>query len=73
MTIYLFFNQFRGRFGEILMLLPVLQSITSQMIDQIQLAKIYRMTHIDTLLEEMLLGGAYTLEMNCQCSIEKQQ
>lgn len=55
------------------MLLPVLQSITSQMIDQIQLAKIYRMTHIDTLLEEMLLGGAYTLEMNCQCSIEKQQ
>ncbi|XP_063709124.1 hepatocyte nuclear factor 4-gamma isoform X2 [Culicoides brevitarsis] len=47
----------RGRFGEILLLLPVLQSITWQMIQQIELAKIYGVAHIDNLLQEMLLGG----------------
>lgn len=48
---------FRGRFGEILLILPVLQSITWQMIEQIQFAKIFGVAHIDSLLQEMLLGG----------------
>ncbi|XP_065358287.1 transcription factor HNF-4 homolog isoform X2 [Calliphora vicina] len=47
----------RGRFGEILLILPVLQSITMQMIEQIQFAKIFGVAHIDSLLQEMLLGG----------------
>ncbi|XP_054718685.1 hepatocyte nuclear factor 4-gamma-like isoform X2 [Uloborus diversus] len=48
----------RGRFGEILLLLPALQSITWQMIEQIQFAKLFGMARIDNLLQEMLLGGA---------------
>lgn len=51
------FYKFRGRFGEILLMLPVLQSITWQMIEQIQFAKLFGMAHIDSLLQEMLLGG----------------
>ncbi|KAL9928416.1 hepatocyte nuclear factor 4 isoform 1-T2 [Glossina fuscipes fuscipes] len=47
----------RGRFGEILLILPILQSITWQMIEQIQFAKIFGVAHIDSLLQEMLLGG----------------
>lgn len=47
----------RGRFGEILLLLPVLQSITWHMIQQIELAKMFGVAHIDNLLQEMLLGG----------------
>lgn len=47
----------RGRFGEILLILPVLQSITWQMIEQIQFAKIFGVARIDSLLQEMLLGG----------------
>ena len=47
----------RGRFGEILLLLPALQSITWQMIEQIQFAKLFGMARIDSLLQEMLLGG----------------
>ncbi|XP_058455060.1 transcription factor HNF-4 homolog isoform X1 [Malaya genurostris] len=47
----------RGRFGEILLILPVLQSITWQMIQQIELAKMFGVAHIDSLLQEMLLGG----------------
>ncbi|XP_046381026.2 hepatocyte nuclear factor 4-gamma-like isoform X2 [Haliotis rufescens] len=50
----------RGRFGEILLLLPALQSITWQMIEQIQFAKLFGMAKIDNLLQEMLLGGANT-------------
>ncbi|XP_058981119.1 transcription factor HNF-4 homolog isoform X1 [Musca domestica] len=50
----------RGRFGEILLILPVLQSITWQMIEQIQFAKIFGVAHIDSLLQEMLLGGELT-------------
>lgn len=49
----------RGRFGEILLLLPALQSITWQMIEQIQFAKLFGMAKIDNLLQEMLLGGEY--------------
>ncbi|KAF8781819.1 Hepatocyte nuclear factor 4-beta like protein [Argiope bruennichi] len=48
----------RGRFGDILLLLPALQSITWQMIEQIQFAKLFGMAKIDNLLQEMLLGGA---------------
>ena len=47
----------RGRFGEILLMLPPLQSITWQMIEQIQFAKLFGMARIDNLLQEMLLGG----------------
>jgi len=47
----------RGRFGEILLTLPSLQSITWQMIEQISFAKTYGVAHIDSLLQEMLLGG----------------
>lgn len=47
----------RGRFGEILLTLPALQSITWQMIEQIQFAKLFGVARIDSLLQEMLLGG----------------
>lgn len=47
----------RGRFGEILLILPVLQSITWQMIEQIRVANVFGVAHIDSLLQEMLLGG----------------
>ncbi|KAK7069999.1 Hepatocyte nuclear factor 4-alpha [Halocaridina rubra] len=48
----------RGRFGEMLLTLPALQSITWQMIEQIQFAKLFGGARIDNLLQEMLLGGA---------------
>uniref|UniRef100_A0A8D8VQX2 Transcription factor HNF-4 homolog n=1 Tax=Cacopsylla melanoneura TaxID=428564 RepID=A0A8D8VQX2_9HEMI len=48
----------RGRFGELLLTLPALQSITWQMIEQIQFAKLFGVAKIDSLLQEMLLGGA---------------
>jgi hypothetical protein len=62
-----------SRFGEILLTLPSLQSITWQMVEQISVAKNYGVAHIDTLLQvgggserdgdaalmqEMLLGGS---------------
>ncbi|XP_056634092.1 transcription factor HNF-4 homolog isoform X1 [Diorhabda sublineata] len=47
----------RGRFGELLLTLPALQSITWHMIEQIQFAKLFGVAHIDSLLQEMLLGG----------------
>ncbi|XP_075733368.1 hepatocyte nuclear factor 4 isoform X2 [Rhipicephalus microplus] len=47
----------RGRFGEIMLMLPTLQSITWQMIEQIQFAKLFGMAKVDNLLQEMLLGG----------------
>ncbi|XP_034019627.1 hepatocyte nuclear factor 4-gamma isoform X1 [Thalassophryne amazonica] len=47
----------RGRFGELLLLLPTLQSITWQMIEQLQFIKLCGLTKIDNLLHEMLLGG----------------
>ncbi|KAL1110365.1 hypothetical protein AAG570_007896 [Ranatra chinensis] len=48
----------RGRFGELLLTLPALQSITLQMIEQIQFAKLFGVAKIDSLLQEMLLGGS---------------
>ncbi|KAM9333758.1 hepatocyte nuclear factor 4-gamma [Pholidichthys leucotaenia] len=47
----------RGRFGELLLLLPTLQSITWQMIEQLQFIKFCGLAKIDNLLQEMLLGG----------------
>lgn len=49
----------RGRFGELLFTLTSLQSISWQMIEQIQLAKLFGVAQIDSLLQEMLLGGKY--------------
>ncbi|CAH0389203.1 unnamed protein product [Bemisia tabaci] len=48
----------QGRFGKLLLMLPALQSISWQMIEQIQFAKLFGVAHIDSLLQEMLLGGA---------------
>ncbi|KAI4880917.1 hypothetical protein NFI96_029795, partial [Prochilodus magdalenae] len=46
----------RGRFGEILLLLPPLQSMAWQMVEQLQLARLLGETNVDSLLQEMLLG-----------------
>ncbi|XP_061421571.1 hepatocyte nuclear factor 4-gamma-like isoform X2 [Lethenteron reissneri] len=48
----------RGRFGQLLLLLPTLQSLAWQMIEQIQLARLLSVVRVDSLLQEMLLGGA---------------
>ncbi|XP_044283946.1 hepatocyte nuclear factor 4-beta-like isoform X1 [Varanus komodoensis] len=48
----------RGRFSDILLLLPPLQSITWQMIEQVQFMKLFGVARIDSLLQEMLLGGS---------------
>jgi len=48
----------RGRFGEMLLILPSLQSCAWQMIEQIQFAKLFGQARIDNLLQEMLLGGS---------------
>ncbi|XP_023699019.1 hepatocyte nuclear factor 4-alpha-like [Paramormyrops kingsleyae] len=47
----------RGRFGELLLLLPVLQSVAWHMIEQVQLARLFGSAKVDSLLQEMLLGG----------------
>ena len=47
----------RGRFGALLLTLPSLQSISWQMIHQINVAKLSGYTQVDSLLQEMLLGG----------------
>lgn len=52
----------RGRFGDILLTLPALQSISWQMIEQIQFVKLFGVAHIDSLLQEMLLGGSIVVE-----------
>ena len=45
-----------GRFGDILLTLPSLQSVAWQMIREIEVAKQYGVAHVDNLLQEMLLG-----------------
>lgn len=47
----------RGRLGKLLLTLPALQSISWQMVEQIQFAKLFGVAQIDNLLQEMLLGG----------------
>ena len=54
----------RGRFGELLLTLPCLQSITWQLVEQVQLAKNYGLVVVDNLVQEMLLGGAFTYNNN---------
>ena len=56
----------RGRFGEILLLLPSLQSINCQMVDLIQNAKNLGTAKIDSLLQEMLLGNTSVAANNLQ-------
>ncbi|EOB03525.1 Hepatocyte nuclear factor 4-beta, partial [Anas platyrhynchos] len=55
----------RGRFSDILLLLPPLQSITWQMIEQVQFVKLFGVARIDSLLQEMLLGGS-TIDLQYQ-------
>jgi len=47
----------RGRFGEILLMLPSLHSITRQLIELLQLAMSCGAVKVDNLLQEMLLSG----------------
>lgn len=61
----------RGRFGELLLTLPALQSITWQMIEQIQFAKLFGVAHIDSLLQEMLLGGENHLNIFIHISVSQ--
>jgi len=47
----------RGRFGQIMLVIPKLQSITQQMIEVVHVARAYGVVKVDNLLHEMLLGG----------------
>lgn len=49
----------RGKFGEILLLLPTLQSSATSMVEQLQFARLFGVAKVDNLLQEMLLGGRY--------------
>ncbi|GAA6089563.1 hepatic nuclear factor 4, beta isoform X1 [Tachysurus ichikawai] len=46
----------RGRFGELMLLLPPLQSTAWHMVEQLQLARLLGEASMDSLLQEMLLG-----------------
>ncbi|XP_028257605.1 hepatic nuclear factor 4, beta [Parambassis ranga] len=46
----------RGRFGELLLILPPLQSVAWQMVESLQLAQLLGEARMDSLLQEMLLG-----------------
>ena len=60
--------EFRGRFGEILLLLPSLRSIAWQMIEHVQVIRLFGLAKIDNLLQEMLLGGDnYWIVYYCFC------
>ena len=45
------------RFGELLLLLPRLRLISCQLVEQLHSAKQYGLIVVDSLLQEMLLGG----------------
>jgi len=47
----------RGRFGEILLMLPNLHAITGALIEQFQQAVNFGSIKVNSLLTEMLLGG----------------
>lgn len=49
----------RGRFGEMLLLLPTLHNLAQQMIEIVQYLKQFGAAHIDNLLTEMLLGEKF--------------
>lgn len=46
----------RGRFGELLLILPSLQSASWQMVENQHLAQLLGKNRMDNLLQEMLLG-----------------
>ncbi|XP_043994933.1 hepatic nuclear factor 4, beta isoform X1 [Gambusia affinis] len=46
----------RGRLGELLLVLPALQSVSWQMVETLHLAKLLGEARLDSLLQEMLLG-----------------
>ncbi|XP_041918234.1 hepatic nuclear factor 4, beta [Alosa sapidissima] len=50
----------RGRFGELLLMLPPLQSVAWQMVETLQLARLLGEAAVDNLLLEMLLGEGAT-------------
>jgi len=54
----------RGRFGEILLMLPSLQSITRQLVELLHLAMSCGAVKVDNLLQEMLLGGTLVLNQS---------
>lgn len=58
----------RGRFGKLLLLLPVLQSVAWHMIQQVQLARLFGSAKVDSLLQEMLLGGEATTIPRPSCA-----
>ena len=47
----------RGKFGELLLMLPTMQSIAKEMIDQVQFHRLFGVVKVDNLLQEMILGG----------------
>lgn len=49
----------RGKFGELLLMLPTMQSIAKEMIEQVQFARLFGVVKVDNLLQEMLLGGLF--------------
>jgi len=48
----------RGRFGEMLLLLPTLQSLAGHLIEHLQLAVLVGAAPIDSILQDMILGGS---------------
>ncbi|XP_029354322.1 hepatic nuclear factor 4, beta [Echeneis naucrates] len=46
----------RGRFGELLLIIPPLQSVAWQMVETLHLARLLGEAQMDSLLQEMLLG-----------------
>lgn len=46
----------RGRFGELLLMLPRLQNVAWQMLETLHLARLLGGTRVDYLLQDMLLG-----------------
>ncbi|XP_030579175.1 hepatic nuclear factor 4, beta [Archocentrus centrarchus] len=56
----------RGRFGELLLILPPLQSVAWQMVETLHLAQLLGEAKMDSLLQEMLLGeGSETGQGPC--------
>ena len=47
----------RGKFGELLLMLPTMQSIAKEMIDHVQFIRLFGAVKVDSLLQEMVLGG----------------
>ncbi|XP_026233322.1 hepatic nuclear factor 4, beta [Anabas testudineus] len=52
----------KGRFGELLLILPPLQSVAWQMVETLHLAQLLGEARMDSLLQEMLLGEGAKVE-----------